>query len=86
MTAINYNFEPHANPKVHSTGSGTHWEFISARNRVRVVGSSSLEYDHYVLLDLDPSVVAWTHQVEVEVDIGGKRRSRVLDSKVRYRG
>lgn len=64
---------------------GTHWEFFSPRLGQRVVASSSLEYEHYVLVECDPTILSYEVQVKITEEVGGKRRTSVLDSLVRYR-
>jgi hypothetical protein len=64
---------------------GTHWEFYAPRLGCRLVAASSLEYEHYVLLECDPTVAKYEAQVPATVEIDGKQRKTVFDSKVTYR-
>lgn len=63
----------------------THWEFFSPRLGGRVVAASSLEYEHYVSLECDPTVETYEPQVKVTVTVDGEPHVTILDSKVRHR-
>ncbi|MBX3749120.1 MAG: hypothetical protein KF897_03440 [Opitutaceae bacterium] len=64
---------------------GTRWEFYSPRLEQRLVASSSLEFEHYVLVECDPEVETYSVQVAVEAEVEGESRKTILDSVVRYR-
>jgi hypothetical protein len=59
-------------------------DFSSKMNR-EVFLSSSLEYDHWVLMETDPNVVAFCEQPEVAVgEYNGKKRFSIFDAWVQY--
>lgn len=74
-----------SSPVMGHSRRGTHWEFYSPRLEQRLVASSSLEFEHYVLVECDPAVETYSVQVAAEAEVEGESRKTILDSVVRYR-